>query len=293
MNKLNSLYFLLLMPFVLAGAVLAQPSAKPVSTPTVLTSGMKKKIDDATPKALPQESAVKKERSDAEDERLKGKVRTVIEESVDLTGGPWSKYGRHFTDITEYDTRGDRTKEIRFEGSGRPIYVIVYGYIDGFRVYNSGDIKDNNMYTIAGPAKPPPVPLHAPDPRFEYRLLYKYTNGRLAEMQMMHNNGLKGMRYVYNRIGNILEWIAYTDDDEPNQKSHYVLDDKGNEIEHISFEVRPGMPARPEERYPIKNEAFDKEGNWTERTRYQIVVENGKKVEKPMYKGYRTITYYP
>jgi hypothetical protein len=282
------------MPIVFTGAVVAQPPAKPVSTPTVLTVEMKKKIDAAMPKALPQASAVKKERSDAEDERLKGKVKSVVEESVDLTDGPWSKYGRHFTQITEYDTRGDRTKEIWFEGSGRPTEVNVYGYIDGFRVYNSGYIRyDNNRYTLLGPEKPPPVPPHAPDPRFENQLLYKYKGGRLAEMQIMYNDGLKGMRYVYNRNGNILEWIAYTDDDEPNQKYHYILDDKGNEIEWISFEVRPGMPARPEDRYPIKNEAFDKAGNWTERTRYKFVMENGKKVEKPLYKEYRTITYYP
>jgi hypothetical protein len=159
---------------------------KPKSTPSTLSAEERKKDRPGhTPcPALPQETAVKKERSDAEDDDLRGKVKTLTGESKDLTDGPWSKYGRHFTSITDYDTRGDRLKSVSFNGDGVASNVTVYGYIDGARVDKSAIVQPNpNRWTIVG--ETPRVPPHAPDPRFNSKWIYKYSNGKLSELQII------------------------------------------------------------------------------------------------------------
>jgi hypothetical protein len=265
-------------------------NAQPKSVPSKLSAEERKKIDQATPAALPQETAVKKERSDAEDDDLKGKIKTLTEESEDLTGGPWSKYGRHFNSITDYDTRGDRLKAVSFTGDGAAWHVTVYGYIDGARVIKLASVQPNpNRWTIVG--EKPRVPPHAPDPRFDSKWLYKYTNGKLIGMEIIENDGLPGMRYVYNHVKGRREEIAYDHNGEINQKYHYILDEKGNEIERIAFSVRP-QDSGKDTRYPVTTISFDAAGNWTERTISKLVTENGKQVVKPMYREYRTITYW-
>jgi hypothetical protein len=269
---------------------LTTANPKPKSTPSKLSAEDREKIDQATPAALPQVTAVKKERSDAKDDDLKGKIKTVTEESEDLTGGPWSKYGRHFASITDYDTRGDRLKSVSFNGDGVASTVTVYGYIDGARVDKSASVRPNpNRYTIVGEVSR--VPPHAPDPRFDSKWLYKYANGKLIGMDIIESDGLPGMRYVYNHVKGRREEIAYDHNGEINQKYHYILDEKGNEIERIDFSVRP-QDSGVDTRYRINIASFDAAGNWTERTVLKPVTENGKQVFKPMYREYRTIAYW-
>jgi hypothetical protein len=265
-------------------------NARPKSTPSKLSAEERKKIDQATPAALPQETAVKKERSDAEDDDLRGKVKTLTEEGEDLTDGPWSKYGRHFTSITDYDTRGDRLRSVSFNADGVASNVTVYGYIAGARADKSASVQPNpNRWTIVG--EKPRVPPHAPDPRFDSKWLYKYSNGKLSELQIIGNDGLSGMRHVYNHEKGRREEIAYDKYGQINQKYHYILDEKGNEIERIDFSVRP-QDSGKDTRHPIDITSFDAAGNWTERTISKLVTENGKQVMKPVYRAYRTITYW-
>ena len=292
MKHLINLSYALLISLALTAFTFAQEpdNPKPKSTPSKLSAEERKKIDQATPAALPQKTAVKKERSDAEDDDLKGKVKTLTEEGEDLSGGPWSKYGRQFTTITEYDTRGDRLRSVSFRADGVASNVTIYGYIDGARVDKSASVQPNaNRYTILG--EMPRVPPHAPDPRFESKWIYKYSNGKLSELQIINNDGLPWMRHVYNYEKGRREEIAYDKYGKINQKYHYILDEKGNEIERINFDVRPPDSGK-ETRYPINITSFDAAGNWTERTISKPVMENGKQVYKPMYREYRTITYW-
>lgn len=264
---------------------------KPKSTPSKLSAEDRKKIDQATPAALPQETAAKKERSDAEDHDIRGRVKTVTEEREDLTGGPWSKYGRHFSSVTDYDTRGDRLKSVSFDAAGIPYDVTVYGYIDGARVAKSAAVQSNAAkFTRVGETSSK-VPPHAPDPRFGMKWLYKYSGGKLSEVQLEGNDGLSLGRSVYNREKGVREEIAYDEYGKINQKYQYILDEKGNEIERIRFDVRPPDSGK-ETRYPITTISFDTAGNWTERTVSKLVTENGKQVIKPVYREYRTITYW-
>jgi hypothetical protein len=88
------------------------------------------------------------------------------------------------------------------------------------------------------------------------------------------------MRHVYNYEKGRREEIAYDKYGKINWKSHYLLDDKGNEVERISFGVRP-LDSYKEIRYPIVITSFDAAGNWTERTVSKLVTEMGSKRLSP------------
>lgn len=251
-----------------------------------------KKIEEATPKPLPQSPVAEKLKSDAEDLRLKGKVKSLIEEREGLTGIE-KPIGKRLALIADFDGQGNYLKEVYFEYRGRPTDVTVYGYVDKQRASfsNSVSFGDELRVTLVGD-KPKAESKTKPDSRYEYIYEYKYVDGKLAEMQMIRNTGAKGMRYVYNHKENQMEVLAYTDEGELNSKYVYIFDGKGNDIERLDFNVhQPKITERG--RFSFKYESFDKNGNWTKRIFSESEVENGKKVYKPVAIEYRTITYYP
>lgn len=249
------------------------------------------KIEQSTPAPLPQEPIAKKERSEGEDEGLKGKVKTVTTESEDLSG-TWSIQGRHLNSIEDYNNIGNLIKRISFDSKAKPFQVTVYGYIDGARVSNSEMINYDS--------DPPLMALRAAgtkeegkfDLRYDYKHEYKYINGKLAENKWIRNNGVLWIRYVYNHKDNQVEELVYSEDGKLNQKYLSILDDKGNEVERINFNVL-GIQRDGDSKYSIKYDSFDEQGNWTKKTTSKLVSENGKQIYKLWNIYYRTITYYP
>src|SRR5687768_8698376 len=79
-----------------------------------LSEDYEKKIKEATPKPLPQSPVSEKLTSDAEDEKLKGKVKTVIWERIGLSGVE-KPIGRRYRSITDFDEKGNFLKDISFE----------------------------------------------------------------------------------------------------------------------------------------------------------------------------------
>jgi hypothetical protein len=253
-----------------------------------VNADIKRRIDAATPAALPQTPRAEKEKSDAYDEDLKGKVKTVIEISEDRSG-TWGTQGRKMSSVEEYDQNGFKTKRVGYDSTGKPFQITVYGYLDGARVSNSKmiDYDDDPPLMALGT----PSALEKPrDSRYEYKYAYKYVGGRLNERQLIRNNGSKGMRYVTNYQGNQKEELVYDNDGKLNMKFLYKLDDNGNEIERTFADVL-GV-GRGDQHYVIKYEAFDERGNWTKSLTSKLVEEAGKKVYKDWYVTYRTITYY-
>lgn len=276
--KLFSTIFLLIT--LLASLGFAQES---------LSADYLKRIKEATPKPLPQSPGTRKQTSDAQDERLKGKVKSLFEERLNVSGA--SNLGpRYASEILEFDERGDFLGAVLFDGRGRPHDVVVYGYIDGVRasLYKSITYGDElRAITVGGKDKFKKET--KPDLRFTYKYEYKFSAGRISEMLMIRNTGERGMRYTYNLDAGQLVELAYTDEDELNQKYVSKLDGNGNEIEMNSFDVWTGS-VRGSNRYEY--EAFDKQGNWTKRTESKLVVKNGKKVFEPFVVVFRTIKYY-
>lgn len=250
---------------------------------------LRRKIERSTPSPLPQELVPGKEKSDAEDDNLKGKVKTLTQEDEDLSG-TWSVQGRHISSITDYNEKGNQIKRLFYDSKGIPNDITVFGYIDGARVRKSGRIEtDSNPPIMAFGANTKETA--KPDLRYDYKHEYKYKDGKLVEDAMIRNNGKLWLRYVYNYKGNEMEELVYDENGKLNQKYLSVLDDKGNEIENISFDVLK-IRNNGDEKYVIKYDSFDEKGNWTKRTRLKVVTENGKQILKPYYSTYRTFTYY-
>jgi hypothetical protein len=250
-----------------------------------------KKIRTATPKTLPQSPVSEKLTSDSEDEKLKGKVKSLIEEREGLTGVE-KPIGRRHALIADFDEKGNYLKTVYFEYRGRPYSVKAYGYIDGARVSNSNYISYGDSFLVSSGTESKEEEKAKPDPRYEFKYEYKYADGKLIEMKMFFNTGSKAGRYVYNYNGNQVEELAYSIDGKLNAKYLINFDEKGNEIERIHYNVREPKTYE-DSKYSFRYESFDEKGNWTKRTHSEVEIENGKEVHKPIAIEYRTITYYP
>lgn len=256
---------------------------------TRISSQIATRIEDATPNALPQYPRAPKQRTDAEDERVKGKVKNIVKESEDLSGS-WSQQGRHYNSIIDFDENGDYVKAIYFSANGNPYEVKVYGYLDGSRVSLSQTIyEDTGILSVAAPPGASKVRASS-DSRYTYKYEYEYDDGKLREMQMIQNNGEKGMRYVYNYGQNRMEELAYGYDGKLNQKYITIFDPKGNEIERHNIAVI-NLP-RPDRKYLIRIDAIDQHNNWTKRTFLKLIKDSGKNKQEPAWTEYRTFTYY-
>lgn len=250
------------------------------------------KIREKTPPPLPQKPVVKRLTSDAQNDNLRGKVKSVIVEKESLTGYS-QKYGRVYSSIADFDTQGNYLKQVEFESEGRPVEIAVYGYIDNQRVSRSNYITYDDFFrTDSSGANSQEGNTTKPDTRYELKYEFRYENGKLSERQVFNNRGSKKLRYVYNYKGNQIERLSYMADGELFYKNVTIFDKKGNEIEIIDFDVdKPQMSES--DRFKYENVIFDKKGNWIKRTLSELEVENGKEVYKPNTIEYRTITYYP
>jgi hypothetical protein len=248
------------------------------------------KIERSTPALLPQEPIAKKEKSDAEDDGLKGKVKTVTTESEDLSG-TWSVQGRHLNSIEDFNSIGNVTKKLLFDSKAKPFQITVYGYIDGARVSNSEMINYDSDPPIMALSASGKKEEGKRDLRYDYKHEYKYINGKLAENKWIRNNGVMWIRYVYNHKDNQVEELVYSEDGKLNQKYLSTLDDKGNEVERTNFNVL-GIQRDGDTKYSIKYDSFDEKGNWTKKTTSKLVTENGKQIYKLWNIYYRTIVYY-
>ncbi len=257
---------------------------------TDIDESIKRKIAEAEPKPLPQEPAVAKLKTDAEDEGLKGKVKKIVSESEDLSG-TWSKQGRKMSSIEYFNEKGNVVRRESFDYKGNPFQISVWGYIDGSRVSNSAMIRyEYNPPPMAIPNSSGSVEKPKLDSRYEYKHEYKYEDGKLVERRLYYNSGKPGNQIIYKYADNKIEKLIYTSDGELNQKYLVALDKKGNEIEQISFDLSK-QKLYGDRTYSYTYE-FDAKENWTKRITSTWITENGKSFYKPSSVSYRTITYF-
>jgi len=248
-------------------------------------------IDANTPEALPQESVAKKEKSDAEDENIKGKVKTVVSESETVG----EANSRNINSIDDYDKHGNRLKHVYFDWAHNPSQITVYGYIDGARVSRDKNIR--RPYDPPAPMPRPKAPNAPPDPprdnRYSTKHEIKCANGRISEKLTYGNAGNLWTRAVYNwKDKNQVEVLVYTSKGELNQKWIRTYDKNGDEVEAFTPDLIPSKPYG-NRRYVTKYDAYDKAGNWTTKTMVlKKVSEDGTEVEIGTYITHRTINYY-
>ncbi|MFL6333797.1 MAG: hypothetical protein ACJ754_10845 [Pyrinomonadaceae bacterium] len=255
-----------------------------------VAAARKREADEVAASPLPQDKPVPKLKSDAEDEGLKGMVKTVFEEDQDLSG-TWSVSGRKPSSRDYYDEKGQFTKRESYDYKGNLYEVSVYGYVDGERVRSEKTVRHEYDPPPVTVAAGPPTAGARPksDPRYSYRFRYKYDEkGRLIEEDWYGSDGRLWLRYVYKFEGDKKEELVYSEDGSLNQRYVFTLDSQGNEVEKIDYDVKDGSV---DERYSYAYE-FDAKGNWTKKTASKWVTKGGKSFFEPSYVTYRTITYY-
>jgi hypothetical protein len=250
-----------------------------------------RRIAAATPRPLPQEvePAARKLKSDAEDERLKGRVKSIYVERQDLSG-TWTVQRRKPSQMVSYNEAGNVTQKADYDYKGNLFQIRAYGYVDGERasldktIENEYDPPAMIVASRAGESTP------QRDPRYSFKFKYKYDDrGRLAETAWHGNSGKLWLRYVYNyKSANERETLVYSEDGSLNQKYVATLDAQGNEMAESSFNTKTGAV---DNRYAYTYE-FDRHGNWIKQTTSKWGTKDGKTQFFPYSITYRAITYY-
>jgi hypothetical protein len=243
---------------------------------------------EAEPSPLPQTLVAARLGTDASDDGLHGKVKTVLEESEDLSGR-WSVQGRMRDGMDYYDERGNLTRRESYDYKGNLSEIMIFGYLDGMRVSSRKSIRHEYnpppmmMPSVPGAAKP------KPDPRYSNKFTFQYDDQkRLIEKSWFMSNGELSIRYVFKYSGNQQETFSYAADNSPNRHNVSILDQRGNQIEQTIFDPRSGSIS---EKYSYTYE-FDTHGNWIKRTTSKWMTKDDKSSYVPAYVHFRTITYY-
>jgi hypothetical protein len=259
-----------------------------ILTEEEVSTARKQQAAKASPSPLPQEPVPPRIGSDAQDEGLRGQVKTVFTESQDLSG-TWSVQTRKPNSMDHFNERGNLTRRESYDYKGNLSQITVYGYLDGAPVSNSESIRQDY--------NPPPIVIgRAPgaaasryDPRYSHKFTFKYDdNKRLTEKRWIGNDGKLWMRYVYKYTGHQKEELVYSADGSLNQRYLSTLDDRGNEVEETTFEARDGS-IKSKQSYAYE---IDQRGNWTKRITSKLVTKDGISSYEPQYVYYRTIIYY-
>ncbi|HEX6124808.1 MAG TPA: hypothetical protein VFZ23_05485 [Pyrinomonadaceae bacterium] len=242
------------------------------------------RIEKATPASLPQSPRVPKAKTDVEDERLKGRVRSItyaVLESDSATP--------RLTRESFYDESGGLTKMVSYNFEGNPWTIRVFGYLDGKRISKGSYIS----YGYDPPA-PPLRKLATPEPpadtRFEYSEVFKHDDARrLVEKLLYRNNGVLLSREVFSYNGDTVESTTYDRSGKANSRTIAKYDKDGYLIE----KSRPDPDgAYGTSVYRYKYDAFDAQGNWTRATVTGKAGQYGGGQKDFQQTEIRTITYY-
>lgn len=260
-----------------------------ILTQTEVDKEVHRKVDAATPAPLPQVTNVKRQKSEAEDFGLKGRVKNVTEEIEYFEETSTTK--RMVSLNGTFDQNGNFTKRMFFDDNGNPWCVMVFGYINGERVAKAGFISyeyDPPAQTIIPPA--------STQSRLKYDTRYttkfapnKYDEkGRIVEESRYSNNGMLERKCTSTYIDNQVERQCFDKDNKLKSKNMFLSDSKGNVVEWTDFDITNNKETV---KYFYMNE-FDINRNWIKRTITKHVIKDGVKSTEPYSVQYRTIIYY-
>lgn len=223
---------------------------------------LQKKVAENTPKSLPQAPVIAKIMSDAVDDRLKGKVKTVIQENQFVkgvnAGAPKRKDFEAF-----YNEAGNLIKEIAYDStSGYPQRIEVYGYLKRKRVSRSNFISYGNELGGIAIIDPPGVS-KLRDNRYDFSYLYKYDQTGRQVQKTTYDNAGRVWTKLINKYGvNSVDVILYDQDGKQNNHNQLKLNERGDVVEAVNF----NSPVEGwQSTYTYKYEEFDKQENWTKR----------------------------
>ena len=241
-----------------------------------------KTIAEFTPKDLPPIPISKMRRSDLETANLKGKVKTVVEESEDLTGDAFQQ-GRIFAAEYFYNADGFQTREISYDMRGNPVQIAVYGFIVNALAVRFGKIRKPSEQTAPITEKPK-------DLRFDLKFKYVFDKqGRVTESKYYRPGGELSSRTLTIYTDTKTEAQNFNAQGELVSKTFQTFDEKGNLIESFFQMLKPTVI---EYKAIYKYESVDEKGNWTRRILSEWRTEDGKSFYEPVKIQYRTFVYY-
>ena len=247
---------------------------------------VEKRMETATRKSLPQSPAIKLAQTDAVHNNLKGPVKSVRFEAVDVPILVGTGERRIVSDET-YDTAGNLLKNFWFQGSGYPTSVRIYGFVGGARVSDSEEIDyDTTMrITAAGQGD---VKLPPPNPSYEERYEYKFDDSkRLIERKEYDNRGKLSGTYTFTYKDNSMEEKWFGTDGKLNSTKRRQIDKNGNELKYEFWWYED--TDKEVETYDYKK--HDQFGNWTERRVVKQITDRGLNRTRTSDE-FRTISYY-
>jgi YD repeat-containing protein len=278
---MKKLLLLLVCLFLLASLSPAQQQPKVNFT---------QKIAEATPPHLPQTPVAKKLKSDAQDDNLKEKVKSIVEYSQD------PGKARELSREAYYNQDGYLLKSVSYE-EAYPSGVTVWGYIDGNRVtksvrieYAEGERPKSQIFSFTARAEDNALRPNAPrDLRYTIKHTYTYDDqGRLAEEDSYQNNGELWLRTTYTYNSNQREQRDYDARGNEMSRTVYILDKNGDTAEEWMFGADENDITKQ-----FYTHVLDSKGNWIEEKVSERKKARGKTVTKLLWTTYRTITYYP
>lgn len=235
------------------------------------------------------------QKSDREDEGLRGRVKSIFAEDAKLSNesGKSVEGKRSPSSTVSFDEKGNFTQQVFYRSSGDVHFTIKYSFIDGD--------KTSTIKYEEDPSSPPPPPAPAPsssqvstrpgDPGFDYKYKYKYdAQGNRVEEARYSNKGALSISDVskFDPKGNRIEWSRYTSKGELNFRKTVSYNDRGQETELTYF----GGDGSISEKYSYTDYVIDSQGNWIKRVESKLVTKNGKPYFEPYQVTYRDIKYY-
>jgi hypothetical protein len=241
----------------------------------------------AGPGPLPQTPEAPRAGSDADDEGLRGRVKSVHTEIQYLTETPLTRMGMR-SRVTTYNQNRNKLRTESYDSRNNLYLITVYGYLDGSRVAAFKYIdREYGPPTGSGGAGPA-TSERKMDPRYQHRFEFKYDEKkRLSETTEFRSNGDFMARHVYKYDGNQKQEFVYLEDGTLTRRHLYILDDKGNEIESTDFDADGKVLSKISYSYE-----YDANGNWTKRTSSRKEGDQNLLRLDPGSVQMRTITYY-
>jgi hypothetical protein len=244
------------------------------------------KVKLAEPKPLPQSPVSDKPFSDAHDENLKGKVKSIVEEYQETPKSKPVKSSESY-----YNNQGNLIRSVIYD-LGHPDSIEVWGYVDKNRVsnYRTTNIHfDDDSPTLSiGAQIDPNAKNLIPDERFDTKYTYKYNDKeQLVEKTEYYNDGRISSIETYTYKGNQREKLRKNISFKSSSKSSQIFDTNGDLIKESSFDDKGRIDYVTTYKYEL-----DTKGNWIVQKSFDNIKIKGKTVLKPSSITYRTITYY-
>jgi hypothetical protein len=209
-----------------------------------------------------------------------------------------NRYKRKPFQTSRFDREGKKVEKFNYRTDGVPLPKTTYSYDKG-----SALLKENHFSAVSGKPYLETVYVYDSQGRLKEEIGKNIEDNKVLSRKLYTHdekknytevteydwdNELRGkVGFIWNDQGKVSEFIAFSPECNSGCKGRIIYDEKGRAVEIIFS--RPDGSSVEKEKYTYK---VDKRSNWTKKTLYRWVTEEGKSFYKLMNITYRTLTYY-